>query len=126
MKETAAIVGCVLLVLLAVFQTCLAAGAPWGRLAWGGRSAILSTGLRMASFAAVFVYVFLAAILLDRAGLTRLLPWPMVVERGIWVVVGLFGLGLVLNLISSSRAERRLMSPVAALLTAAGIVVALG
>lgn len=125
MKETAAIAGAVLLLLVAMFQACLAAGAPWGRLAWGGRSAILPIGLRLASFVAIFLYVLFAAILLDRVGLTRLLAWPVVAERGIWVMVGLFGLGIVLNLISRSLAERRLMTPIAAALTAAAIIVAL-
>ena len=47
-----AIVLAVLLTGLAGFQVALAIGAPWGRAAYGGGSAVLSTRLRVASVVA--------------------------------------------------------------------------
>lgn len=125
MKETAAIAAVALLALLATLQACLAAGAPWGRLAWGGRHEVLPMGLRVGSLVAAVVLIIIAAIVTDAAGMTRLVPWAPLVHPGIWVVAAIFGVSVVLNLISKSRAERRLMSPVAALLTGAIIIVAL-
>lgn len=54
--EVAAVVASVLLAALAAFQVALAAGAPLGRLAWGGRHRVLPTGLRIASGVSVVVY----------------------------------------------------------------------
>ena len=53
----AEIVAYVLLAGLAVFQIALAAGAPLGHLAWGGKHRVLPKGLRIASALSVGLYV---------------------------------------------------------------------
>lgn len=122
----AAVVAYVLLGALAVFQIALAAGAPLGALAWGGKHRVLPRGLRIASAVSVLVYGLFAAIIagavssLDRFG--DHIPGTPV---GIWVLTAYFGLGVVANAISRSRPERFVMTPVAAVLCACCLLIAL-
>jgi cell division protein FtsW (lipid II flippase) len=60
-----------------------------------------------------------------RAGM--LLPDLLEVSRiAVWAVVGLSAVAVVLNLITPSKWERRLWAPVALMLLATSLVVALG
>lgn len=54
-SSIAAVAFVALLALLAVFQLALAAGAPLGRLAWGGQNRVLPTRMRIGSVASVAV-----------------------------------------------------------------------
>ncbi len=56
---------------IAVFQAALAMGAAFGNAAWGGSSAALPAGLRVASGAAVVLWLLAAAIVAQRSGLGR-------------------------------------------------------
>lgn len=110
---------------LAVFQIALAAGAPWGRFAWGGQHpGLLPVRLRVASLLSVLVYALLCTIVLDRAGMLSLYPAAVSVV-GTWVVFAYLLLGVVMNAISRSRAERAVMTPVAAVLAIAALLTAL-
>ena len=70
----AAIAFVTLLVVLAVFQIALAAGAPLGRLAWGGQHRVLPTRNRIASRWSVAVYALIALVALDRSDLVDVVP----------------------------------------------------
>ncbi len=118
-------VGVFLFVAIAVFQIALAAGAPLGRLAWGGQEARLSPGLRWASAASAAVALAGGLILLEREGAVEVLGLPGVVEVGAWLLVLLFLLSTLGNLASRSVWERRLWTPVAFLLAMACLSVAL-
>jgi hypothetical protein len=122
----AAVVAYVLLGALAVFQIALAAGAPLGHLAWGGRYRVLPRGLRIGSAVSVLLYALFAWIIsgaVTRA--TDVGDYIYPAHPGIWVLTGYFGLGVVVNLISRSRPERLVMTPVAAVLCACCLVIAL-
>jgi hypothetical protein len=125
MITTAAVATCVVLAGLAVFQLLLVAGRPLGRFAWGGQHDVLPLGLRIGSVVSLVIYAAIALVVLQAAGRLDVLP-DGVVEVGIWVVTGYLVLGIAMNAISRSRPERRLMTPVAALLAAGCLVVALG
>ena len=86
---------------------------------------MLPSRLRTGSTVSIVLYAGLAAILLTAAGLLRLLP-SGVAAVAIWVLVAYFALGILLNAISRSRAERAVMTPVVALLALCSLVVALG
>ncbi|WP_297081544.1 hypothetical protein [uncultured Demequina sp.] len=125
MATAAAIVFTVLIAALAVFQIALAAGAPLGRLAFGGQhEGALPTKLRVASALAVAVYAFMAIIVLDTAGLTDTLGDGFQ-GIAIWVLVAFLALNTIPNAISRSRGERFTMTPVLIVLTACALVVAL-
>jgi hypothetical protein len=121
----AALVVCVLLAGLTVFQLLLVAGRPLGRFAWGGQHEVLPRGLRLGSAVSVGIYVLVAVVVLQAAGRLSALP-DGVAAVGIWVLVGYFGLGVPMNAISRSRPERQVMTPVALVLAAGCLVVALG
>jgi hypothetical protein len=115
----AAVLVTVLLAALTVFQIALAAGAPLGHLAWGGQHrGVLPVAYRVGSAITVVVYALLAW-LVWRAVDQPDDPW-------IWVVTGYFGLGVLMNAASRSRAERLVMTPVALLLALGCLVIALG
>ncbi|MFE5409738.1 hypothetical protein [Microbacterium sp. NPDC056569] len=120
----AAVVACLVLGALAVLQICVAAGAPWGRLVWGGAHRVLPRRLRIASAASVLLYAGFAAVLLSRAGI---LPGgdSIVIRILTWLLFAYFAVGIVMNAISRSRAERLTMTPVCVVLAASTLVIAL-
>jgi hypothetical protein len=121
----AAVVACVVLAALAGFQACLALGAPWGRLAWGGRhDGVLPAGLRVASAVSIVLYAGFAAMLADRADLAHVMA-DGVSRVGVWGLVGYFGLGVLMNGISRSPGERAVMTPTVLVLGICAVLVAL-
>ncbi len=121
----AAVLATAVLASLALLQAGLAAGRPWGRLAWGGGHEVLPSRLRVASAASIVLYASFAAVLLTAARLLGLLPEGFA-DVGAWVLTGYFALGVVVNGISRSRPERVVMTPVSLVLAASSLVVALG
>lgn len=127
MTTFAALAACTILAGLTVFQVALAAGAPLGRYAWGGQhDGVLPSRLRLGSLLSVLVYVLVGLVLLWRAELLAPGPAEGVVRVSAWVVAGYFLLGTAMNALSRSPAERRVMTPTAAALSALSLVVAAG
>lgn len=124
MTTTLALLDCLILAALALFQAALIAGAPIGKFAWGGQHAVLPARLRIGSIVAIGLYAVFAVIILQRAGTLAALP-EAVAQIGIWVVAGYLGLGVAMNAISRSRSERLLMTPAALLLFGLTLAVAL-
>jgi hypothetical protein len=110
---------------LALFQLALAAGAPWGSLAMGGRyPGRFPPPMRVAALVQIAIYALMAVVVFVRAGM--LLPDLLEASRiAVWAVVGLSAVAVVLNLITPSRWERRLWAPVAILMLATSLRVAL-
>jgi hypothetical protein len=121
-----AVIACLVLGALAVFQALLALGAPLGRFAWGGQHRVLPVSLRAGSVFAIVIYAVLVAVVLVRADLiaSEVVP-PAVIHTATWVVVAYWFLGVGLNLASRSKPERAVMAPVSALLCGSFVVVAL-
>ena len=126
MITVATVVAYVLLAALAVFQIALAAGAPLGHLAWGGQHRVLPRRLRIASAVSVLVYALFAWIIAGAAAtVDQFGDYDEPTPPGIWVLTAYFGLGVVMNLVSRSRMERLVMVPVAAVLCACCLIIAL-
>ena len=124
MVQLFALVACVVLLGLAVFQVLLASGRPLGNYAWGGKHSVLPVGLRIGSAISVFVYCLFALVILDRAGLWQSggrINWG----AGIWPLVVYFAVGVLVNAISRSKQERAVMTPVAAVLLICTLIIAL-
>lgn len=101
-----------LLGVLGGFQMALAAGAPWGSAAYGGKHpGVLPTRLRVVSAAAVPVYGALFVLVARE-------PLGQRQRRAHEVVAGLFAAAVLLNLASPSRAERGWAPVCAAIATA--------
>jgi len=123
--RVAALVFAGLTAIVCLFQLALAAGAPWGAYAMGGAfPGVMPPPMRVAAFVQIFVLGGVAAVVLSRAGVV--LPrWRRTARWLAWVIVGLLGVGVVLNLITPSAMERAIWAPVAVLLFASALRVAL-
>jgi hypothetical protein len=100
-----------LLGVVVLFQLALAAGAPWGAAAYGGRAAQddgrLPTRYRVAS--AGTAVILTGAIWLVLAAGAVISPTPLsenFLGVGVWVLVGLFALNTVGNLAARHPVER--------------------
>jgi hypothetical protein len=119
----AAVLATLVLAGLASLQALVAAGRPYGRLVWGGQHETLPPRLRVGSAMAIVIYAVIAWVLLARAemfGPSR--PFTGITT---WVIFGYFTLGIALNAISRSRAERLVMTPACVALAACSLTVAL-
>ncbi|MEO7059526.1 MAG: hypothetical protein ABI083_07400 [Lapillicoccus sp.] len=124
MSRVAAIAAVVLLAALGVFQALLASGMPLGRLAWGGQHEVLPGRLRIGSVAAIGTYVLIGWVVLSRAGQPG--SGSGLLSVATWVIVGFLLLGVAGNLASKSRSERLVMTPIALVLCALTVAVAVG
>lgn len=121
----AALIHTALTLLVCLFQLALALGAPWGQLAMGGKyPGRFPAALRVAALVQLALLALLAAVVASRAGLV-LPQWQESTDWAIWFVVAVHALGTLLNLITPSRWERRLWAPVAGLMLACSLWVAL-
>lgn len=102
-----------------VFQICLIAGAPWGRLTQGGNhaEALPVSGRVIAAFSALLL-ILMTGSLLSVAGI-----WPVWPRWMGWVALGIQTVSMLLNWITPSKAERRLWGPVTTVMFAMALVV---
>ena len=125
MVQACALVAAAVLTVLAAFQIALIAGAPLGRLAWGGRHKVLPAKLRMGSAASIALYGLFAYIALARAGLAAPFVSASFTDVAAWVLTAYFAAGVVMNGISRSLPERLTMTPTALVLTLLYLVLSL-
>lgn len=124
-STAAAVVFAIAALGVTAFQLGLALGAPWGRYAMGGAyPGRLPPTMRLAVAAQATVVASLAVVVLSDAGLALesladAAPWL------IWIAVGFSGVSVVLNAITRSQVERRMWLPVAIVMLASSLVVAL-
>lgn len=108
------------------FQVALVAGAPWGEYAMGGQNkGTLPKSLRISSGASAIFMLAQSGHYLAQAGvLTPLLDatWNNVAN---WFWFAFTVIGLVLNIITRSRKERKLWVPVLLVSTICTLLVAL-
>jgi hypothetical protein len=121
----AAIVFSVVTAGVIAFQLALAAGAPWGDYAMGGADpGQFSDALRAAAVVQAAVLGLTVVVVLARAGVA-FASWSRVSRWLVWVVVVLGGASLVMNLATPSAGERLVWAPVALILLACSLTVAL-
>lgn len=112
--RVAAIAAAGLFVGLAGFQAALAAGAPWGKAAWGGGQADLGGGLRVASGVVAVLAGGSALVILRRGGHQVWAPLPQRWLPGAaWTLATYMAVGTLLNAISRSPIERAIWTPIA-------------
>ncbi|GAB2815736.1 hypothetical protein GCM10027022_02230 [Alpinimonas psychrophila] len=126
MTSIAAITFTVLIALLAIFQLALVFGAPLGRFAWGGQNDVLPPRLRRGSIIAVVLYAAFSLILLAASGVLVIPVLGPVGGLLCWMITVYLSFGVVMNALSRSRPERFVMTPVAMVLFACALIVALG
>lgn len=107
------------------FQVALAAGAPWGEYAMGGRvPGRVPPGLRVAAVVQASLLAFLALVVLDAGGVLDL-GWSAALPWLAWVPVVVSAVSLLMNAASRSQKERRTWVPVALVLLVSSLLVAL-
>jgi hypothetical protein len=112
----AGIIAAVLFAVVIVLQILLAAGVLPISMAWGGQRPVLTTGLRLASVAAVVILVLFAYVICRRAGLFSNNPTTTAIKFLSWIVTAFLVLNTIGNLTSKSTGERMLFSPITILL----------
>ena len=122
--EVAAIVACVVLLGLGVFQLFLALGYPIGKFAWGGNHNVLPRKLRIGSVISIFLYIVFAIFILSESGIVDIVTNMNVTSIAIWVLAAYFTLGALMNGISRSKSERAVMTPTALVLAICCILIA--
>lgn len=125
MAETAAILLCILLASLTVFQLALILGAPIGRYAWGGQHATLPMRLKIGSVTSIVLYAVIAMIVLNQANIITFFDRQTTGSVAIWVLVVYFTVGIPLNAASRSKPERNVMTPLVAVLMVLTLTIAL-
>ena len=122
---TAAIAAALVLVVGILFQILLACGQPLGHNAWGGSHRVLPPLLRIASALSALLMAGAFLVVLARAGLIHPAAGMPLVQHATWAFAGLFGLSAVGYLVSRSTDERRIMTPLALLLSVLFLIVAM-
>ncbi|WP_311215466.1 MULTISPECIES: hypothetical protein [unclassified Arthrobacter] len=126
MEQLYAILACIVLGCLAVFQLALAAGAPIGRFAWGGQHDVLPRKLRIGSIVSILLYALFGYTALAQSGLVPVLVSQPFTAVFMWVLTAYFTVGVAMNAISRSKAERFVMTPVALVLALLFLLLSLG
>ena len=91
-----------------LFQLCLIAGAPWGRLTQGGKTdGPLPTSGRIFAAVSVFLLAAMSLAILSAAGYWP--NWPIWVG---WTTLAIQAVSALLNWITPSVKERKLWGPV--------------
>lgn len=125
MTMSAAILFAVVIAGAVAVQVALALGAPWGRYAMGGAfPGPFPPRMRVAAAAQAVILALLGLLVLSAAGIVASAVADAVPQL-VWLPVVVSALSLVLNAVTPSAGERRIWVPVAFVLLATSIVVAL-
>ena len=110
---------------VAAFQLALAAGLPWGMYAMGGAfSGQFPPAMRLAAIVQAALVLLMAAVVLSRAGVA-LPAWSRASRRLVWIIVVVGAASLAMNVVTPSVGERMIWAPVAFLLLACSVLVAI-
>lgn len=123
-SDWVALIASVGIVCLAVFQMLLAAGLPYGAAAYGGTNTVLPSRLRWGSGISSALFCGAFYVVLGEADLFGVAGRATFINVAIWIFVAIFGLSATANIASHSRWERRLMAPIALVLTACCTILA--
>jgi hypothetical protein len=124
-RRISAIVYGVVTVGVVAFQIAMAAGLPWGAYAMGGAyPGAFPPALRVAALVQAALLALCALVVLARAGVA-LTSWASASRTAIWFVVALSAISFVLNTITPSGSERAIWAPVATVMLASSMVVAI-
>ena len=129
MTEGLAVAACVLLLVAVAFQLALAAGAPWGAAAYGGRVARpdgrLPGRYRAAGLVTALVLVAVGWLLLLRGGVVGSASGNGALAVACWVLAALFAVNTAGNLAGRHPVERWGMGGLTACLTVLCVLLAL-
>lgn len=109
----------VLLAGLIVFQVAAACGAKVGRYTQGGRSAKLTAKQRIFAGVSIFVLIVTGYVLSAKAGFINTPLSPSAIHIASIIFALYFSANVVMNILSRSKQERFIMTPIAAIIALA-------
>jgi len=121
----ATIVAIILFSIMIVFQLLLVLGLPLGHLAYGGKHKELPTKLRIMSLIAIGIFIFASIIILERVELINVFNNPTFSLVIVWILAVYFTLGVLMNMMSRSKWEKRIMTPLAVVIAVCYYIVAI-
>lgn len=95
---------------IAVFQVLLSLGFPLGEFAMGGFHKVLPKKLRIVSAINAFIVLFMGFVFLQHTNIINGLEF-LSTNILVWVITIFLGLNTITNLISRSKKERYIMTP---------------
>ena len=108
------IIVAILFVSIAVFQVLLSLGYPLGEFAMGGYYKVLPKKLRIASVVNAFILLFMGFVFLQHTNVLGGLDF-LSTNILVWVITIFLGINTIANLISRSKKERFVMTPLSGL-----------
>ena len=115
LSNISSITGAILLFGIAVMEILLIAGLPLGEFTMGGRYKVLPPMLRVAAVSSVLLQLFGAAMILQGGGLMNMWFSDKATKIICFVFAGFFAVNTIMNLISPSKKEKYVMTPLAAI-----------
>ena len=113
-STVSSIIGAVLLLAVAVMEILLIFGLPLGEFTMGGRYKVLPPMYRVFAASSVILQLFGAAMILQGGGLMNMWFAGKVIKIICFVFAGFFAVNTVMNIISPSKKEKYVMTPLAA------------
>lgn len=114
LSTVSSIIGAVLLLAVAVMEILLIFGLPLGEFTMGGRYKVLPPMYRMFAASSVILQLFGVAMILQGGGLMNMWFAGKVIKIICFVFAGFFAVNTVMNIISPSKKEKYVMTPLAA------------
>lgn len=113
----------ILIVIVIIFQACLAIGLPWGKASMGGKfPGKYPTNMRFVAILNMATLLCIAFIMLSRAEVFDLQSSSFI-RTFSWGIVVYFALGTIMNVVTPSKIER-IWAPVCALLMVSSLIIA--
>lgn len=104
------IIVAILFVSMAVFQVLLSLGYPLGEFSMGGYYKVLPKKLRIASVANALILLFMGFVFLQHTNVVIGVDF-LSTNILVWVITIFLGINTIANLISRSKKERFVMTP---------------
>ena len=109
------IIGAVLLLAVAIMEVLLIIGLPLGEFTMGGRHKVLPPMYRIFAASSIILQLFGAAMLLQGGGHMNMWFAGKVIKIICFVFAGFFAVNTIMNIISPSKKEKYVMTPLAAI-----------
>ena len=110
----ASIIAAVLLIIMAFLEVLLIIGLPLGEFTMGGQHKVLPPMLRLAAASSIVTQLFAAAIVFQGGGFMKMWFSQKVTMIICFCFAGFFVINTFMNLISKSKKEKYVMTPLAA------------
>ena len=121
----AALIAVVFFAVLSIFQLLLAIGLRLGKLAYGGKYEKLPTNMRIMSIVAIGIFVLASISVLERAGIIIIFNNPILTMVIVWIIAIYLAFNTLLNVLSKSKPEKLIMTPISLISTICCFIVAI-